>query len=505
MSRPLRIAFGRISQETNSLSPVLSEVADFRRTHWMEGDDLLFRCRAPWRQEAPGMAYNAELSGFVQRAQRERDVVLVPLLSAWAIPGGPLSPDAFDALSQGLVDAVRRAAPLDGIMLSMHGAMGAVGHTDPEAVLLRRIREAAPDARVAVTHDLHGHLTAEKVALTDVIVAYRTNPHRDHGRCGRAAADLLIRQLRGSSSPAVAWRVLPMLQGGGLNIDVLAPMRAIYARLAQMERRGEALTASIYQCHLWNDAPHAGWGVYVMTEADPAGAEALAHEICARLWAVRDQLPPDLPSASEAIRQAREAVWARRTGVVCISDASDLVGAGAPGESTGLLAALLALGRGLLCYAPIRDAEVVAALWDVGVGAEVSVDVGGKRAPALHRPVAVRGVLAGRRDTGAFGRAVLLDLGHVKLVVTEAAPLAMKPAFYQAFGLKIRHADIVVVKSLFPFRLYFLPYNRRTIYARTSGTTDFDAFKAIAYDRPVHPKDPVAHWRDGLVGGARSG
>lgn len=495
MSR-LRIAFGRISQETNSLSPVQTEVTDFRRTHWVEGAELLHRCSGRWRQEAPGMTYNAELSGFVQEAQRDPDVELIPLYSAWAIPGGPLSEAAFEELRGRLVDGLRAAGPLDGVMLSMHGAMGAVGQADPEAVLLRAVREAVPGVRVAITHDLHGHITGEKVSLTDAIVAYRTNPHRDHARCGRDAARIMLDTIRGKVRPTVAWRSMPMVLGGGLNIDFLAPMRGIYKHLTGLERSGQALTASIYQCHIWNDAPYAGWGVYVATDGDEARAHALADEICDRLWAVRDQLPPDIPDAKAAIAEARAARWARRFGVVCMSDASDMVGAGAPGENPALLAALLADATDMVTYACVRDAEVIAQLQGLEIGAAVDLAVGGKLIG--HAPARVQGRLVERRDTATFGRAALIDAGHVKLVITEAAPLAMKPAFYTDWGLPLRSADIVVVKSLFPFRLYFLASNRKTIYARTTGTTDFDAFRGITYDRPVHPKDEVAHWRDGL-------
>lgn len=494
--KPVRIAFARVAQETNSLSPVPTEVADFERTHWFEGQALLARCTSRWKQEAPGFAFNAELSGFVQEAKRLGGVELVPLFSAWAVPGGKLSAAAVRYFVDRLAADLRAIGPVDGVMLSMHGAMGAYGTDDPEADMLRAVREVVgPDCAVAVTFDLHALVTAEKVALTDVIVGYQTNPHRDHAKCGRRAANLLVRQLRGEIALTTAWRRLPLVLGGGTTIDFLEPMRTIYRRIAAMERIPGVLGAWTYQCQLWNDAPHAGWVVYVATNGDPALADRLADELADMNWAVREQQPPVLPDPSEAIRMARAATWRRRAGVICISDASDMVGAGAVGENTALLKALIDEGQGLMTYAPVRDAEAVAELWDRAAGERVTVRVGGKLAPEWYAPLEVTGVLAQKRATDAFGRAVLLDLDHVKLVVTEAAPLAMKPAFYREWGLRIRDADICVVKSLFPFRLYFLAYNRLTIYAKTRGVTDFDVWRYIQYDRPVHPKDVVAGWR----------
>lgn len=203
-----------------------------------------------------------------------------------------------------------------------------------------------------------------------------------------------------------------------------------------------------------------------------------------------------MPGAEEAIDQARRARLARRAGVVCMSDASDMVGAGAVGESTLLLRALLERGRGLTTFASIRDDAAVATLWERSEGSAVAVTVGGRLAPHLSAPLPVEGRLRARVAVEGLGRVVVLDLDHVQLVVTESPPLAMHPAFFRQVGLRPMSADIVVVKSLFPFRLNFLLQNRKTIYAKTRGMTDLDAWRHLDRDGPVFPREPVDDWRD---------
>ncbi len=491
MTQRRRVAFGRISQESNALSPVQSELKDFQANHFLSGEDLLTACE-PRQWEALGFLRNAELSGFASAA-RASDVELVPLFSAWAVPGGPLSQGAHESLKARLVQELKAAGPVDAVMLSFHGALRAEGQLDPETEYLRVVREVVGPVPIAVSFDLHAQIGLEKFEGTDLLAAYRTNPHRDHARVGRRLGDMLFRMLRGEVHPTRAWRSLPMVLGGGTTIDLFQPMRPIFRRMKQMEKNPAVLSVSLFMSHLWNDSPDLGWSVVVTTDNDPALADELACELADRCWAVRNIPLPEFPGPDEAIVMARRARLARCFGVVCMCDASDAVGAGAAGENTALLQALLEQGEGLRTLLPLRDAVAVDAVWDTLGPTEVTV--GGRLDPARNKPLTVRGTVRHRSEHKSFGRRVVLDLGHVQLVLTEGPPLAMKPAFYTEVGLSIWTADIVVVKSLFPFRLYFLAHNRKTIYVRTQGVTDLSAVTELSFTEAVHPKDEVADWR----------
>jgi microcystin degradation protein MlrC len=494
----LRIAYGRIAQETNALSPVTTTTEDFRRAIFMEGDALA-RAASKDGDEAPGFMKNAELSGFVRSAEAARkrgvEVEPVPTLSAWAIPGGPLTRATFDELLSRLLDRLRAAGPVDGTFLSLHGAMGVQGLRDPESVILEAVREATGGRPVTTTHDFHGNLTERRVRAAEAIVAYRTNPHRDHAKVGAEAGSILIRTLAGEVRPVSAWRSLPMLLGGGTTVDLLPPFLGAFARMRAMRRDRRLLATSIYGCHLWNDDPDLGWSSHVTTDGDRDLAERLADELAERLWAMRNEMPPRFPGVSEAIADARAARLARKLGVVVFADASDVVSAGAPGENTRILAALLDEGRDLTSYVPLRDPEVVARLWEVPIGETVTVSVGGKLDPRTSAPLTVTGTVARAQRMLGLGRMIVLDLGAVKLVLTELAAFSVKPAFYQDLGLPIGKADVVVVKNFFPFRLFYLPYARKTIYVKTKGLTDFDAAYALSFTDPMHPRDRVDDWR----------
>jgi microcystin degradation protein MlrC len=489
-----RIAFARIAQETNALSPVPTTLHDFEGGHYLEGDALLqATTEGP---EVAGFFKRAELAGFMAAARaRKADVEPVPLLSAWASSGGPLSKDCFEELEARLVEKLRRAGHLDGLYLCLHGAMGAQGISDPETRLVRSVRSVIGGAPLVVSHDLHGNVTQARVDAVDALVAYQTNPHRDHAKVGRKAGSILIGTVMGEVKPTIAWRSLPMILGGGKTIDFLQPMRAVFRRMHQAEKRDEALAASTFMVHPWNDSPSLGWSTLVVTNNDEAAANRIAEELAEMCWERRHEQPPKFPGASEAIAAARAAKFRRKLGCVTMADASDVVTAGAPGDSTHLLRALLEEGGGLRSYAAVRDPQAIQTLWPREVGDIVALTIGGTLDPASSPPLPVRGAVIGKHERHGFGRTVVLAVEHVRIVITEGPSMVMRPSFYTEVGLDPWHADVVMVKNFFPFLMFFLPYNRKTIFVRTRGTTDFDAAFQLPFDGPMHPRDPVDDWR----------
>jgi len=372
--------------------------------------------------------------------------------------------------------------------------MGVHGVPDPESRLLRAVRSVIGGAPLVVSHDLHGNVTPARVGAADALIAYQTNPHRDHAKIGAKAGRIAIGTVLGEVKPTMAWRTLPMILGGGKTIDFLAPMRAVFRRMRRAERGDEVLAASTFMVHPWNDDPGLGWSTVVVTDNDHAGAERLAEELAEMCWERRHQQPPAFPTASEGIAIARKATIRRKLGCVTMSDASDVVTAGAPGDSTHLLRALLDEGAGLHCYAAVRDPQAIAALWTRDEGDSVALSIGGTLDPARSPPLPVTGRVRSKHDRKGFGKTVVLTVKHVEIVITEGPSMVMRPSFYTEVGLSPWHADIVMVKNFFPFLMFFLPYNRKTVFVRTHGTTDFDAAFQLSFDGPMHPRDPVDDW-----------
>ena len=488
----MRIGIARINSETNAFSPEATRMDDFERFHLLD-EAGVEEATGRFRAELPGLALNAELSG-ARRAIERAGAEAVPLMSAWALPSGPLTVATEEALRDRLLAAIEGAGPLDGIYLALHGAMRSEAGGEPEERILEAVRAAHPGLRIAVSYDLHGQMTAPKVHLPDVVTAYRTNPHRDLRKVGHRSAELLVRTIRGELRPTVAWRTLPLVFGGGSTLDFMMPMRRVFRLMKKMEKDPRVLYTSAFTVHVWSDSRDLGWSAVVMTDGDQALAEQLAEEIADALWSVRDVPGPELHGPAEAFALAERSTLARKTGAVFFSDTGDVVGAGAIGESTHILAEALR-HPSLTTYVPIRDREVVGELWDRSLGEAVAVHVGGKLAPDLHEPFALEGRLVHRGTSDYFGRHVTIDAGPAKVIVTEQAPYTLKPSFWTDAGLSPWKADVIVVKSLFHFRIYHAHIARKYLGVRCGGTTDFDAFRTVDFREPVHPIDDVPDWR----------
>jgi len=512
--KPLRLAFARINQETNALSPVLTTFDDFKAVHYFDdAKEILRRCE--WRPvEIDSMFRNAELSGFAQGAQKHArqvgvGVELVPLISAWAVPSGPLTRACFDDLCDALLAKLRAAIDaggVDGVYLSLHGAMNVDGlplptTETPESEIVRRVREVVgDDMPVIVSLDLHGNVVRGLVDRSTFIQGYQTNPHRDHAKVGARCARVLIDTCRGAIAPRMVWRSLPMLLGGGNTVDFLQPLRPLFRRMKAIERDGRVLGTTLMTVHPWNRHPELGWAVLVGVDGRAEGAndvaERAADELAESAWGVRHQLPPTMKTPAEAIARARRRTLLRKTGVVVISDASDVVSAGSPGENTALVRALIE-AKDLKTLSTIRDPALVDELFKARrqVGETVDVTLGQKLDPKRGEELSLTATFERIASAHGLGRHVVLAKDNAKLVVVEGPALAVKPGYYKDAGLDPWRADVVMVKNFFPFLLFFAPLMRDVVFVRTAGVTDFDAAFVLDFTDPMHPRDHVVDWR----------
>lgn len=499
--RPLRIAYGRIFHEACAHSPLRTTRADFERIHRLEGDELATAARLRGT-ELKSFFPHAELTGFQQAATLAGNVTTVPLASSFAIPNGPLTRECFDWLVDDLVERVERAqaeGELDGVYLALHGSMQVDGldglERAPEAVILRRVRAAlGPAAMIAASFDLHANLSPGIADALDVLVSYRTNPHWDLAPSGFRAGNRLIRASRGQIHPVHAWRKLPVVLGGGITIDFLAPMRAIYRYMRKLERNPRVLTASFFVVHPFTTADDLGWAVHVTTDGDQALADRLADEFAERAWTVRRVKFPRMHSIEEALDAAAKSPW-RKLGPVTLVDTDDIVGAGAPGGNTRFVQALLARDATVRALVPVHDPELLAHVWDAAIGTELEVVLRGT--PGYDQPEVPMRATIGAKSDSDLGRRVRLDVGAIHVAVSAEPPLPIHPKFWRELAVDPRKADVMVQKNFFHYRIFHALTSFRHLAVVSQGATNLARVAKHEYRVPCYPSADPPDWREG--------
>jgi microcystin degradation protein MlrC len=219
-----RIGIGGIAIECCTFSPLLTRYADFQVHRGAE----LIALHPPLAQ--------AKASFWRRRCLRTQ-------------PRRSGRRDAYEALKSEFLEGIRRNLPLDGLYLSMHGAMFVEGMEDAEADWIGAARAVVgPDCLISASYDLHGNLSPAVVDALDLVTAYRTAPHEDMAETRERAIALLLTCLRAARRPHKALATVPVLLPGERAMTTREPAKSLYASGDADYRPGR-----VHPCYAWTD------------------------------------------------------------------------------------------------------------------------------------------------------------------------------------------------------------------------------------------------------------
>jgi microcystin degradation protein MlrC len=484
----LRIAVGSLFTECNHLGGAPTDLAAFERTELRRGDQVLH-------------AADGTVGGMLDML-RSRGALIAPLLSASACPGGPLTSECYRTLKSELLDALRQALPVDGVLLALHGSASAEDAGDLEGDLLAAVRGVVGvRLPVVATLDLHAHVTEAMVQHADALVAWETYPHKDAFSTGGRGARLLLDMLEGKCRPTMALAKVPVLVGGVLgHTEGEGPFADVMRFAKSHEGKGSVLSTSVFLVHPYLDLPDMGGGGLVITDEDMPGAIALATEIAQRYWEHRFDLDPKVYSPDEAIREGLAIIG----GPVLLVETADCSGGGAAGDSVATLKTLLATTLPGPALVPVVDPEAAAACHRAAIGAEVMLSVGHKLDPRWGHPLPLTGRVARLTDgcfryTGGIwegqeahmGPSAVLRCGPVELLITTHATYDWADEQFRCAGLNAHCAKFVVVKNPMNHRLGYAGISVAAFILDTPGPTPA-TLHHVRYgrmQRPYYPAD----------------
>lgn len=487
-----RFVVAMMMHETNTFSPLATPIESFGRGGAMSGAAAI--------AEAEGT--NTPLGGFIDIARDAGAEFTVPFAGN-AHPSGLVTNAAYEQMTGAIVEAVKHGC--DAVFLALHGAMVTETFDDGEGELLNRIRRVAPEVPIAVGLDFHTQLTQAMVSGATVITGYRTYPHIDMAETSRRAGRTLLRALAGEVEPRMVWGSRPIMSSTLVHTPSREPMKSLMAMANAAEDSGQVLNASVFGGFPQADIPHLALSSVIVCDGRTAEGEVILNRILDTAWEKREGFlfHPEPLSAQVARARSLEG------GPVVMADHGDNTASGGTQDVMSVIEEAMRQGLTDVCAGPICDPQSVAQMIAAGVGAEVTLALGGKvDMPALDlkgKPLEISGrvkcitdgefTVTGPMATGStvrMGRTAVLDTGAMQIVVSEGRSEPYDLGVFTHCGIDPRAKRYVIIKSRQHFRAGFEPIARHIVMCDGEGCTASD-LALLRYEnirRPLYPFDP---------------
>lgn len=481
--RPRKIIVGGFIHETNTFSPTVTTYDDFALAGEfppiLVGDAVLSALQGT----------NDALAGFVAASERAGNWQIAPTFWCAAAPSCTVPDEVFERLAEQLLTKIAEILPADGVFLDLHGAMAVESFDDGEEEILKRVRHLVGESiPIVVALDPHANVGPGMVRYADALVAYRTYPHIDMAETGERAYHLMARLLSTGRPLAKAFRQLDFLIPTVFQPTIIEPNIEILARLAKMEADGRhqgLASASFCPCFPAADIPDCLPSVLAYADTQEMAdhvADALAELVVSREASFAGRLFGPDEAVAEAMRLSQG-----QSRPVVIADTQDNPGAGSNSDTMGMLKALISAQARKAAIGLIFDPESASAAHEAGVGAEISLSLGGKAGIPGDSPlnavfrveylsdghVVADGPMFGGKIV-ELGQTARLGIGGISIVVASKRVQMMDTGFFRVAGVEPADMELLVVKSTAHFRADFAPIAHQILVATAPGSMPAD-------------------------------
>ena len=438
---------GIFSHESNSFCEHTTGKAEFKQWELAWGEEIIRNHRGK-RTVAGGFIDGLEGGGHQ----------VMGSVAAMTVPSGPVEAAFYKRITKDMLDTLRKAGEIDGVLLSLHGAMfveESAGIFDPEGELIATIRQAVGSkVAIAAVFDLHSDTTDLLLETADLTLAYNEEPHRDGYERGLEAARLIQCILRGEIKPTAIRERVPMLLPAINMATDQGPMYDLHQLRAILEAKPGVIDISIHAGFYGADQPDVGFSVVCTTDNNPELAREMARQVAEAAWKKREEFIIPLTPIDQAVKQA----LTNPEPVGLIDEADDPAGGGA-GDSVAVLRGMLAGGVTAGGISTIKDTMVVRKMAELGEGKRLKTLLGAKTDSRHGEPLEVVGIV--RRiyrgpipkddwsgnlyNVGLLG---VLDVNGILIVVTETKIITENFDIFEILGLDVKKMQVASFKGL---------------------------------------------------------
>jgi microcystin degradation protein MlrC len=291
-----------------------------------------------------------------------------------ALPSGTVRDEVIDAFWRDFKASYDDH--VDAVYLVLHGAMVSQSLLDVEGEILSRIRALPREKHKPVfgVYDLHANFSQRMASHASGLVAYRCNPHTDAREAAIVAARILKRHFDTGQQPLLAHRSAGVVWAPTATGTADEPMRTLESMARRAEQRRDSIwAANVTAGFAFADTPATGVSFQVVTTQQEE-ADRLLDELVTRAR----MFDATAPSVDEPVEQVMSRLLREPVpGLTVLVEPSDNIGGGAPGDTTGLLRALVAnsVSDAAIC---INDPSAVDLLKTLTPSTRKQISIGGK-------------------------------------------------------------------------------------------------------------------------------
>lgn len=482
-----KVLIAEFRHESNSFAARKTDLEDFQARYLKEGADIVPFFRGVRNQ----------VGGFIEACE-QTGLTMVPAIAANAMPGGPVTQRAFNYVLQEIMNTLHEQE-VDGVLLSLHGAMVQEHLPDGEGAILEAVRKCVGSKiPIICTLDLHANVTEQMVTSVDILHGNDCYPHVDSFERGVEAGLQMAALLEGKVKPTMELRQIPILCA---SLSTFEEPMATYRRLAQeWEQRPGVVCVTFFHGFFYADIADAGMSVVAVTDNDPALAMSITADIGDRIIANRHTFQKSSASLDEAVTRGILSA----NGPVVLAEASDNPGGGSAGDATHLLKKMIELKVENAGFAIMVDPATVDQAAKAGIGAVIDVRLGGKSELVHGAPIEaqaiVRNVTDGfYRNTGPMDRGLLIDAGQtavlgidgIDVIVCKRKLQPIDPEIFRRNGVDPLSKKVLAIKSAVHFRAAYEELAREIIDVDSPGivSQNLNNFTFRNIRRPIYPLD----------------
>lgn len=461
MSMEKRVFVASLATETNTFSPLRTDLQDFKDSFYAPPGE---------HPETPTLC--SAVFPVAHAMAEQYNWKVIDGTASWAEPGGIVNQQCWEFLRDQLLDELKAAMPVDIVLLGLHGAMVAQECLDCEGELLQAVRNiTGPNITIAATLDPHSHLSAMRLSNADLLIAFKEFPHTDFNTTAERLCALAYQTALGEVTPVMTAFDCRMIEVLPTSRE---PMRGFVDKMKSLEGQDDILSLSTIHGFMAGDVPDMGTKILVISDNNTHKGDALAKQLGTELFSFRGTTRPEFLTATAAIMRAAS-IQCRP---VVVADVWDNPGGGVAGDSTILIREAIKLSVSNIAFATIWDPVAVRTCFSAGLNAKLTLRFGGKMSDQAGEPVDAEVIVRSlvREATQSFGDSVVplgdsvwIEIQGIHVILNSVRSQVFDPDLYINMGIDPTTMDILVVKSTNHFHDAFALISDNILYAAVEG------------------------------------